>query len=320
MLSVEGEKMTKAQIIQWLRTYIDAEKACRLKRDYRVKCEEELKKYLQKPKLESESKGFFEFVVGVIFCTVFYTVVGAIVVGGICAVIWCIWMFVEIIAVDYKNNSSVELMSQKFLRLFMDPVINAMNGDLERPTLIQALIAFLIIGAIISFILSFITSIWSGIDSTINAPKRNQRLQQQYEKNLEKVPELRRKWEAAKQAESLAYQKVQSLERQHIVAEKYLSWASDLLQYLEDGRADSLKEAINLMEFEWNEEDRMHELRRHNRQMEEAYARHTATLEEEAARAADASERAAEAAEEGAFWSKGSTFLIANEIDKLKKK
>lgn len=312
--------MTKAQTIQWLRNYINAKKVYWSKSDYRVYCEGELKKYLQKPKLELETKGFVDFVVGVIFCTVFYTVVGAIVVGGICAVIWCICTVVELIAVDYKNNTSVDLISVKLLRLFMDPVINAMNGDLDSPTVIQALIAFLIMGAIISFILSFIISIWSSIDSTINAPKRNQELQQQYEKKLKKVPELQRKLEDAKQAESLAYQKVRSLEQQHIVADKYLSWASDLLQYLEDGRADSLKEAINLMEFEWNEEERMHELRRHNRQMEEAYARHTAVLEEEAARAADASERAAEAAEEEAFWAKGSTFLIANEIDKLKKK
>lgn len=315
--------MTKVQTIQWLRNYINAKKAYRSKRDYRVKCEEELKKYLQKPELESEVKGVGDFIgtiFGMIFMTIIYTIVGAIVVGGICAVIWCICTVVELIALDYKNNTSVDLISVKLLRLFMDPVINAMNGDLDSPTVIQALIAFLIMGAIISFILSFIILIWAAIDNVINAPKRNQRLQQQYEKKLEKVPELQRKLEAAKQAENLAYQKVQSLEQQRVVADKYLSWASDLLQYLEDGRADSLKEAINLMEFEWNEEDRMHELRRHNRQMEEAYVRHTATLEAEATRAADASERAAEAAEEGAFWAKGSTFLMANEIDKLKKK
>lgn len=304
--------MNKAQTIQWLRNYINAEKEYKAKRDYRYKCEEELKQCTQKPKLESESG-----IIGAILGIIFKTALGAIVVGFICAVIWCIFMIVELIATNYKHNfMSVELKSERFLRLFMDPVINAMGGDLENPTMIQGIIAFLVIGAIISFVLIIVST----IHDKIAIPKKNQQLQQAYEMRLKKASGLEEKLRIAIQGENLAYQNVQNLEHQHIIADKYLLWASDLLRYLEDGRADSLKEAINLMEFEWNEEERIHELRRHNRQMEEAYARHAAAMEDEVTRAAEASERAAEAAEEGAFWSKGSTFLIANEIDKLKKK
>lgn len=87
LLNEWGDRMNKAQTIQWLRNYINAEKAYKAKRDYRYKCAEELKQCTQKPKLESEFG-----IIGVIFGIIFKTALGAIVVGFICAVIWCIFM------------------------------------------------------------------------------------------------------------------------------------------------------------------------------------------------------------------------------------
>lgn len=305
---MRGESMTKEQTIRWLRNYIRAKKAYLSRAAYTEDCKKELKKCEKKPEITEESG-----VLGIVFEIFICTIVGTVILGVVCAVCWCICFFFEALVTDYKNNSlTVELKSAQFVEFWVRPVIYIMKANPESPTAIQGILGFFIFAMIPSFILSIIFVVYTNI----KLPKENKIKRAVHEENLKKIPRLEEKIREAEQKQNSALQELESLEKQNVVPKKYLTWAQELLGYLEDCRADSLKEAINLMEFEWNQEERLHELKRHNKRMEETYERHAAAME----RSADASERAAEAAEEDAFWSKGSAFLIANEIDKLKKK
>lgn len=305
---VWGENMTKEQTIRWLRNYIKAEKAYLSRISYTEDCKKELKKCEQKPEVDPESGVF-----GMIIEILLWTIIGTLILGVICAVCWCVFLFFELIVTDYKNNFlTVELKSAQFIKFWVRPVVYVMKGDAENPTVIQGILSFFTFSLIPAFVLSIVL----GVHDKITTPKKNKLELAAHAERLKKIPRLEERVREAEKKQNIAQQELENLEKQNVVPKKYLTWAQELLGYLEDCRADSLKEAINLMEFEWNQEERLHELKRHNKRMEETYARHAAAME----RSADASERAAEAAEEDAFWSKGSTFLIANEIDKLKKK
>ena len=54
--------------------------------------------------------------------------------------------------------------------------------------------------------------------------------------------------------------------------------------------------------------------------MEDIAIAHAAVMQSEAARTREAAERTAAAAEEASFWNQAETFIIANEIDKAKRK
>lgn len=303
-----GENMTKEQTIRWLRNYIRAEKAYFSRAAYTEDCKRELEECKKEPEITPEFGVF-----GTIIEILIWTIIGTVILGIICAVCWCVFFFFEALITDYKNNSmTVELKSAQFIEFWVRPVVYIMKGDAENPTVIQGILGFFTFSLIPAFVLSIIL----GVHDKITTPKGNRQELAVNEIRLKKIPRLEERIREAEKKQNIAQQELESLEKQNVVPKKYLTWAKDLLEYLENCRADSLKEAINLMEFEWNQEESLHELKRHNKRMEETYARHAAAME----RSADASERAAEAAEEDAFWSKGSAFLIANEIDKLKKK
>lgn len=300
--------MTKEQTIRWLRNYIRAKKAYFSRAAYTEDCKRKLEEYQKKPEITPEFGVF-----GTIIEILLWTIIGTLILGVICAICWCVFLFFELIVTDYKNNFlTVELKSAQFIKFWVRPVVYIMKGDAENPTVIQGILGFFTFALIPSFILSAIL----GIHDKKTTPKKNKLALGAHAERLKEIPRLEERIREAEKKQNIARQELESLEKQNVVPKKYLTWAEDLLGYLEDCRADSLKEAINLMEFEWNQEEHLHELKRHNKRMEETYARHAAAME----RSADASERAAEAAEEDAFWSKGSAFLIANEIDKLKKK
>lgn len=99
-----------------------------------------------------------------------------------------------------------------------------------------------------------------------------------------------------------AQAQLQRLRAMNVVHPKYLSSSRTLLSYLEEGRADNRKEAINLLEQERREDDRHEEIARHHREMQRQAAEHAAIMEADACRGADAAERAAQSADEAAFW------------------
>lgn len=155
-------------------------------------------------------------------------------------------------------------------------------------------------------------------------PKLNLNLEKEYEMNQKRLPELESQYKSSQAQVDNLLKKKHAMENQNIIPEDYLGPYSSgkLLEYFQRGRADTLKEAINLYEYESLQEDIAEENRQHNRRMEA----HAAAMEYEAQRNADASERAAAASEEAAesakyaaFWNEASTFIIANEIDKAKK-
>jgi len=88
------------------------------------------------------------------------------------------------------------------------------------------------------------------------------------------------------------------LDQQDVLDEKYMNYqaASRFLEYLRTGRADTLKEAMNLYENERFQERMYRENQRHHRQMEDEQLRQT----EELKRARQEAERAAETAEQAA--------------------
>lgn len=94
------------------------------------------------------------------------------------------------------------------------------------------------------------------------------------------------------------------------------SCVKDLIRYLETGRADSLKEALNLYETELHARRMEDEQEMHHRAVEKSMRQQEATLqalELEAQRQADAMERAAKSADDAAFWAG----VTAYEVDKL---
>lgn len=89
----------------------------------------------------------------------------------------------------------------------------------------------------------------------------------------------------------------------------YLPHAKTLLEYFYRGRARDLTEAINLLEYETREHDRdlrTAEYRNEIRQQVQAQTK--------------ATERAAVAAEDMAFWSAATTYIVASEVDRQRKK
>ena len=85
----------------------------------------------------------------------------------------------------------------------------------------------------------------------------------------------------------------------HPVTLKYL------IDYLETGRCDTLKEALNLYEQELREEARDEAASEHRRQMR----RQTAAIYEETVRSTQAAEQAALSAREAALWGEASTLV-----------
>lgn len=137
-----------------------------------------------------------------------------------------------------------------------------------------------------------------------------------YQKGLKEIPALQESITMGEtKLEKLGRQK-QELTAKEIVPTKYLSYSSNLLDYLETGRADTLKEAINLLEVELRENERDRELWAHHQAMQKQAAAQTDILygvQEETTRAANA-------AESSAAWSAVGTILTASEIDRQRKK
>lgn len=117
--------------------------------------------------------------------------------------------------------------------------------------------------------------------------------------NAEKLlPKLEKKYEQVDAEIIDTLMDLSILEQQDVLSEKYMNHqaASRFLEYLRTGRADTLKEAMNLYENERFQERMYRENQRHHRQMEDEQLRQT----EELKRARQEAERAAETAEQAA--------------------
>jgi len=94
-----------------------------------------------------------------------------------------------------------------------------------------------------------------------------------------------------------------------------LMWASDTAYYLETGRANTVKEAIRLIDADMEREAQEHREVEFQKQMLEQSKAQINTLNA----VSEDVERAADAAEDAAFWEKASTFITADALDKIRK-
>ncbi|MDO5783423.1 MAG: hypothetical protein Q4P20_00005, partial [Eubacteriales bacterium] len=135
-------------------------------------------------------------------------------------------------------------------------------------------------------------------------PARNIKNKEEYDNNQALLAHSKEKYALRLKELNEAKRKLTQMKKNSIVPEKYLGSASTLLEFLEDGRADNMKEALNLLHQYWDELDRYHEMERHHRALEQENAQHNAQVEAALRRNSAAAERAADAAEDAAYWEK----------------
>lgn len=178
-------------------------------------------------------------------------------------------------------------------------------------------ITLLILAYFIPAILLFPFSYFICTQRTTNG-LTNEEAIEQYQKGLSQIPDLERKLQHIPAEMQSAQARVQRLRNMNIAHSKYLPYSRTLLSYLEEGRADTLKEAINLLVYERREDVRNDELERHYREMERQVAEQNATL----ADIQDEVTRSANAAEEAAAWGGGAatTIIAASEAARQRKK
>lgn len=115
-------------------------------------------------------------------------------------------------------------------------------------------------------------------------------------------------------------QKIQSHLKQlascGILHPDYIRYADKLWWYFEKGRADTLKEAINLLEHDLIEDDRREIEQKYHEEMRQQAIRQQETLDY----IADESSRAADAAQSAASWSATGVLLTAAEIKRQREK
>ena len=240
------------------------------------------------------------------------TLVAGVVISIIFAVIWGIWLIVEGLGTPYEDMKSfafiywiVEFVTRTDANVFLD----------SHPWLTW----FIGFGAV-GLPLGFIFALYSVIGARKDTRLSNSASQSAFEHAQKHMLEWENELKAAEKKYKLRWNQMQQMEKSGVMADHYFTWTGDLLKYLQDGRADTLKEAINLLEADFDKEAEAHERARHRKRMEDIASAHAAAMQSEAARTREATERAASAAEDAAFWSQAETFIVANEIDKAKKK
>lgn len=288
--------MTKQQLIVWIRNYIEANQAYNSKRCTADQAKAYAQKF-QKPLQKEEKTG----VIGSIFTGIFVAIVWAIPVGFVSAVIWVIWDFIEMFKVDLKHNPGAEMLSTKIVESAAGLVIDDVNTYFNQHEVLGPAIAFLIIGLAISAVIGFIFIIVS-IISDKGVPKRNKEHAKEYENNQKLLAAAQVVYDLKKKEADIAWKTVERLEKESPVPKDYLPWAEKILRILENQRADTLKEAINVLHTDWHRQNQLEEIKRHNEAVERQNAQTAAALSRSADAADRAADRAAEAANEAAYW------------------
>lgn len=288
--------MTKQQLIVWIRNYIKADQAYNSKRCTADQAKTYAQKF-QKPLQKEEKTG----VIGSIFTGIFVAIIGAIPVGFVSAVIWVIWDFIEMFKVDLKHNPGAEMLSTKIVESAAGLVIDDVNTYFNQHEVLGPAIAFLIIGLAISAVIGFIFIIVS-IISDKGVPKRNKEHAKEYENNQKLLAAAQVVYDLKKKEADIAWKTVERLQKESPVPKDYLPWAEKILRILENQRADTLKEAINVLHTDWHRQDQLEEIKRHNEAVERQNAQTAAALSRSADAADRAADRAAEAANEAAYW------------------
>lgn len=110
--------------------------------------------------------------------------------------------------------------------------------------------------------------------------------------------------------------RLKQLASQGVLHPDYMYYTDKLWWYFEKGRADTLKEAINLLERDLDEEDRREAEKEYQNMMRKQVQQQQETLDYIAGETG----RAADAAQSAAAWSAAGTLLTAAEIERQRKK
>ena len=141
-----------------------------------------------------------------------------------------------------------------------------------------------------------------------------------YNQELPQLPQWNKRLHEVSIKVSQAEQELKALENKNIIHTSYLYDAKTLLGYFEKGRVDTLKEAVNLLEYE------KEKTREYCAQIDRDYKMHkkldniAASQEAALSDIHDETARAADAAQDAAVWSAIGTILTASEIERQKKK
>ena len=300
--------MNKHELMAFMQKYCSLQHELYVTTECIARLKEKIAKGRQLPKKE-KLPGIFM----IIFMTIIVGIVLSIIVGAL----WGIWCIVEAFTTDFNNVDYNSINSVVFLHTIIG-FVTQRNAEVfvESHPYLSYVVGFASIGVP----LAFLFSIWSVISGRKDARLSNFVALKAYNEaqglEAKRVDEVKSNEEKASQLRM----QMKQMEIQGVIPSKYLKVVSSLLEYLQDGRADTLKEAINLYESEYAALERDINESRHRKHMEDLAKAHATAMQSEAVKTRKAAERAASAAEEAAFWNQAETFIVANEIDKAKKK
>lgn len=286
--------MTKQQLVAWLKNYTKAYKVWQQRQRDTDEMKKLIKKY-QNPLQIEKKHGIVGNVISGALITLIATIPSALVFG----VVWVVWDFVEIIKKDLKHNPGIEMLSIEIIERAAGIVIDDVPAFFIRHEILGPTIGCLIIGFAISLIIGLIAIIF-GIISDKSIPKRNEQHRARFEDNQKMLAAAEVRYGLAKQGSDAAWNYVQKLKKESPIPNTYLDYAEEILSLLVNQRADTLKEALNILHDKWERQSELEEHRRHNKEME----RQNAQMADALSRNAEAARQAAEAAEDAAYWEK----------------
>lgn len=288
-------EMTKNELIQYLRAFLQAENRCYEIQSEITRLKNTISNLKKEPTLE-ERQGLGESLVLFLLSTI----MGGIALG--------VLLIISIFIVTLFDNNGKGPFGQ-FIRA------SATFLHLENHPILFCILFPLLISAILSLLLT----VYIATDHNKHYQQRNQQKIEEYKKVCAQIPALEANLNKQISELKLADYAFEILKQRNIVHPQWHDKIRYLLEYLEQGRADTLKEALNLWEQESAQRRMAAENRRFHQQMSQQMAAHAAAMEEQAERTADASERAADSADEAAMWGALTAYETVKINQKLKK-
>lgn len=280
--------MTKQEAIRWLKEYIEQE-------DLVYQCGKGLEK--RKKEISEYSKPFIEEKKAGVWGSVGTGLVVAVVGAIPCAIASCVILMLSCVVALIIDSSTLLEKTIAIIEKAAGIVFQDVTDYFSRHIILGPTISYLIIGLGFSCILGVLAFIFV-LSSDKDVPEKNRKKKEEYDKRQAELPKVQLLYDLTLKSKNEAECKLKRMEKNSPIPSKYLAYADELWELLTSGRADTLKEALNLLHQHWYEEERLHELRRHHQAVEEENKQIRAELR----RNAEASQRAADAAEEAADW------------------
>ncbi len=167
-----------------------------------------------------------------------------------------------------------------------------------------------------SFVLTSILAIPLAIAMCKDQKKGSVERFNSYQSALAERPALVQELASIPQQKQAIQSRLNQLSAKGILHHSYFVYADRLWWYFEQGRADTLKEALNLLEHDLAEDARREDEREYRKEIRQIAKQQQDALSD----IADETARVADAAQSAAAWSAAGTLLTAAEIERQKKK